>query len=563
MGGMTSSSSGSRPVPGPHESVPAEDTTQQLPAADRGDGDGSTRAERPEAGQGGAAGGPAGPTGTAGPGDTTSTAGTAGTTGTAGGPGGDEQASRESWPVNPAHATGHPAADTQPPPTGGGWVWTGPPAEAPATTATQPVPPPVAPPGYVMVPAGSVPPPAGGTKHSGWRWTGAVVLLLLAALLLGTAVVVRFARSELLDTDRYVATVAPLASDPAVQSAVANRVTNEIMSRVDVPALLQKAAQATNLGDRQAILNLISGPVTSSVTGFVHDRALDFVRSAEFQKLWTTANRQAHTLVSALLTGQGTDVLKTKGNQIILELGPVIAEVKRRLVADGFALAGQIPAVNASFAVYDAKKLPEIQGYVRTLERLAFWLPIVALLLLVGAIMLAPNRRRAALIGFFMTGIMAVLLLIAISAGRRVYTHQLTGKNLDVAAGLAIYDAVAKYLILALRALVVVSVVAVIWLWLAGPGRAGRGVRRLGGRGEDLLAGQLGKIHWGPMERIGAFVARWRTAILIVLGVLVSWWFLAGPTVASAIWLSLLMIVMLILVGAFARLAPKVAVPAR
>jgi hypothetical protein len=290
---------------------------------------------------------------------------------------------------------------------------------------------------------------------------------------------------------------------------------------------------------------------------------LTFVSSPEFQKLWTNANRAAHTQISALLTGEDSNVLKTQGSQIIVELGPVVAEVKNRLVADGFTLAQKIPDVNASFAVYDAKNLPAIQGYVRTLERLAVWLPLLALILLVGGVMLAPNRRRAALVGFVMTGIVGVLLLVAISAGRNIYTTQLTSKNLNVPAGLAIYDAVAKYLILALRALVVVCVVAVIWLWLAGPGRAGRGVRRLGGRGEDLLASQLEKIHWGPMARIGAFVARWRTAILVVLGVLVSWWFLAGPTVASAIWLSLLMVVLLVLVGAFARLAPRVAVPAR
>lgn len=552
MVGMTSSSSRPGPAPGSHE--PGEDSTQQLPAVERPDAAPDTPADTTT--REAAASGPV---------DATA-----------------EQAYRDAWPVNPAHAatqptppdavpgTAAPAPVTAAPgapgtaaPAGGGWVWTGTPAEAAeAPTATQPPVPPAVPPGYVVVPAGSVQPP-GATRHPGWRWTGAVVLLILAALLLGTSVVVRFARSEVLDTNRYVETVAPLASDPAVQAAVANRVTNEIMSRVDVPALLQRAAAATNLGDSQAITSLLVGPVTSAVTSFVHSTVLEFVRSPEFQRLWTTANRQAHTQISALLTGQGTKALKTQGSQIVLELGPVVAEVKKRLVADGLTLANQIPDVKASFTVYDAKKLPEIQGYVKTLDRLAFWLPILALILLVGAIALAPNRRRAALIGFFMTGIVAVLLLVAISVGRHVYTNQLTGKGLDVPAGLAIYDQVAKYLVLALRALVVVCVVAVIWLWLAGPGRAGRGVRRLGGRGEDLLATQLGKIHWKPMASIGGFVARWRAAILIVLAALVSWWFLAGPTVASAIWLSLLMVVLLILVGALARLAPRVAVPAR
>jgi hypothetical protein len=516
-----------------------------------------------------------------------------------------EQPNRDDWPVNPAHAAGPasaapagpasatpagpasaapagPASATPPGPAsaapagpasatppGGGWVWTGPPPAD--TTATQPgappqpaaPPPPVAPPGYVMVPAGTAYPPApAGRGHSGLRWTGAVVLLILAALLLGTSVMVRFARSEIIDTNRYVDTVAPLASDPAVQTAVADRVTQEIMGRIDVTDLLRKAAAATNLGNDEAIVNLLSGPLSSSVTGFVHQRVLDFVRSDQFRTLWITANREAHTQVSGLLTGEGTQVLKSQGNQIILQLGPVVAEVKKRLVADGFTLANQIPDVKAQFTVYSAEKLPAIQGWVRTLERLAFWLPILALILLVGGIALAPDRRRAALIGFFLTGIVAVLLLVAINVGRNVYSSDVSSRNLNVPAALAIYDAVMRYLIIALRALVVVCVVAVLWLWLAGPGRAGRGVRAVGARGEDLIAGQLGKLHWHPLELVGAFLSRWRTPVVVVIGALVSWAFLAGPTVASAIWLSLLMVVVLVVIGSLARLAPRQATPA-
>ena len=77
-----------------------------------------------------------------------------------------------------------------------------------------------------------------------WRPTIAALLVVIAALCAPAAVVARWARDEVSDTDRYVATVTPLASDPAVQSAVINRITTEIFTRVDVQAVTNQAADA-------------------------------------------------------------------------------------------------------------------------------------------------------------------------------------------------------------------------------------------------------------------------------------------------------------------------------
>ena len=57
------------------------------------------------------------------------------------------------------------------------------------------------------------------------RTTVGYILIALAALLAPLAVVSVWARSQVTDTDRYVETVAPLASDPAVQAAVTTNIT--------------------------------------------------------------------------------------------------------------------------------------------------------------------------------------------------------------------------------------------------------------------------------------------------------------------------------------------------
>src|SRR5262245_33190301 len=68
-------------------------------------------------------------------------------------------------------------------------------------------------------------PPGRGGAATGGRWFASVVLLLLSAIIGVVSVVGVYLRTDLLDTSGYVATVAPLARDPAVQSAITNRLT--------------------------------------------------------------------------------------------------------------------------------------------------------------------------------------------------------------------------------------------------------------------------------------------------------------------------------------------------
>ena len=54
--------------------------------------------------------------------------------------------------------------------------------------------------------------------------------VVLACLLAVVSVFVVFARNQLLNTDTYVSTVAPLATNPAIQTQVATRVSDELIA---------------------------------------------------------------------------------------------------------------------------------------------------------------------------------------------------------------------------------------------------------------------------------------------------------------------------------------------
>nr|WP_255648781.1 hypothetical protein [Frankia sp. ArI3] len=75
---------------------------------------------------------------------------------------------------------------------------------------------------------------AAAVRHDRLRTVGASLLLLLAAVLAPLAVVATWADTTISDTDRYVDTVAPLATDPAVQNLVIDRLTGRVVSNVNV-----------------------------------------------------------------------------------------------------------------------------------------------------------------------------------------------------------------------------------------------------------------------------------------------------------------------------------------
>src|SRR3954452_9835898 len=85
------------------------------------------------------------------------------------------------------------------------------------------------------------------TSHrplSGLRSAAVVVLVCLGALLTTAAVPTIWVRNLVLNTDRYVETLQPLATNPGVQSAVVKAVEEQFNRHVDVKGLVADALPA-------------------------------------------------------------------------------------------------------------------------------------------------------------------------------------------------------------------------------------------------------------------------------------------------------------------------------
>lgn len=340
------------------------------------------------------------------------------------------------------------------------------------------------------------------------------LLIVIGCVLAPLCIVARWTASEVGDTDRYVATVAPLASDPDVQQAVAGRVTNAVMQHIDLANLLEGVAPADRPRLEKA-LGKLGNSLEGAVRSFVQDRAQDIVASDAFEKLWTEANRRIHAAVDKALTGSGGGAIKLTNDAVEIDLGPVIDQVKQRLVAEGLTVAQRIPEIHTSFTVFQSQDIGKIKTGFRLLELASTWLPIIAVVCLVAGVLLSAHRRRSLVAAVLGVAFAALLLGIALTVFRAIYLDRLPASVSQPAAE-SVYDAMIHFLRTTIRMVITLGVVIALAAWLSGPGRYALVARQLWTSGiaaTRATAGRAG-LRTGP---VGPWVRRYRTWIIWVL----------------------------------------------
>ncbi|WP_329119803.1 hypothetical protein [Streptomyces sp. NBC_01465] len=351
--------------------------------------------------------------------------------------------------------------------------------------------------------------------HHRVRSTFAVVLIVLAAILTPLAAVAVWTSDEIGDTDRYVATMAPLASDPDIQAGVTNRVTNAVMEHVDVNGLLSEVAPA----DRPKLDLLISQvgkPLTSGLTSFVHSTVERFVSSDAFATIWTGLNRAAHTAVDKALTSDN-------GNKVTIDLAPVIDKVKTQLVDDGLNIASKIPEVHTSFTVVDSDAVGKARTGFRLLQIMGVWLPVVVVLLAVGGVLLAVRRRRAAITAALLIAAGALVLGLGLVIFRSLYLDKLP-ETVSQPAAAAVYNTLVEFLRTSVRMVAVLGAVVALGAWLTGPGR-------WAARAREMWSGGIGAVQSAANLDTGA-AGQWMRAKKTWL----NWGVVAVAVVVFLLW---------------------------
>jgi hypothetical protein len=390
-----------------------------------------------------------------------------------------------------------------------------------------------------------------------WRTIVAGVLITLACLLAPLSVLAVWSSTTVSNTDRYVQTVAPLAHDPDVQAAVTDAVTKQVFTYVDVSALtiqLLDRLQGQGLPPRLADqLQALAPPISNGVQGFVHDQVAKVVASPAFATAWTEANRVAHQQIVNVLSGQQGGAVSAKNGAVTVNLGPFVQKVKERLVAQGFTVAANIPAVNTSFTVFQSQDVTKAQGAYRLLNTLGTWLPILALVLLAIGVYVAKSHRRALLAGALGVAGGMLLLGVVLAVVRPLYLGSVPPEVPHDAAA-TIYDTLVRFLRVSLRTVLAAALVVAGAAFLTGGTVTavrtreglthGIGWLRGGAESAGLRTGRVGS--W-------VFAHKRLLRILVVVAAALALTFWTSPTAGVVLLLAVLALVCLAIVEFLGR----------
>ena len=288
------------------------------------------------------------------------------------------------------------------------------------------------------------------------------VMLAIFCLSLVLAVPATWLRNQIRDTDRYVRTVAPLASDPAIRTALTDRVSSLISAQ------LREIVVRDGLIDQRILF--LSAPLVSTLDDYVHATVRTFVMSDRFPQMWEQLNRTAHPAVSAVLTGGGT-ALRTNDGRLALDLAPLINQIITRLGERGINIVERIRVerLDTTFVIYQWQALADIQAGVNVLESLAIWLQALAVVSLVASLVLSPNRRQTSLWGALAVAAAMALLLMLLAFARWWSVDQLPlSVNRDAAT--AFFETVGHYPRLAFRLLGVLGLLVAGVVFVTRPG---------------------------------------------------------------------------------------------
>jgi hypothetical protein len=376
------------------------------------------------------------------------------------------------------------------------------------------------------------------------------------------SVVAVWTANQVSDTSRYVANVAPLIKDPAIQNALTNKLTSEIVTKIDVKRLTdQVAAELTAKGLPKigGLLQSVSGSLASGVAGFVHSRIHKIITGPRMANAWVQVNRVASQQLVAVLSGSGgrNGAVGVSNGKVTLDIAPLEAVAKQDLVARGLTIADKIPIAHATFALFPSKNLVKAQKAYRLINDVKIVLPIVTLVLLGLGVFIARRPRRA-LIGAGL-GFAASMLVLAAALliVRTIYLNSVPA-SVSADAAAAAFDILVRFIKTALRTLLVAGLIVAAAAFFTGPSAAAVGTR-------SALSSGLGRLrHGGGSGPASRWTYAHRHALRIGAVALAALVFVfwGQPTAAVVVAIAILLLVVLGLIELIGR-PPARASPAR
>lgn len=360
---------------------------------------------------------------------------------------------------------------------------------------------------------------------------GALAVLAVVALVLATQAA--WVKTTLQNEEQFVATLQSLPQNEAVATALSIRVADGVVEATGVEVFVSEA-----LPDE---LSFLAVPTTAAITDFVSGVAFDVIQSDAVTTAWTATLRITHKAVSAMLTGNDGALVAAEG-KIALDLDAIGAVVVDRVEARGLDL----PDLDISLGqvvIYEDEDLAAAQAVAQAIDTLGWLLPVLAIILIAGAVWASPNNRRMTQYLGFGTALVMLLSLATLRIGR---TETVDGADSEIeaeAAG-AVWDILFTPMVKSTWALTILALIVGLVAWATGPSERAIRFRGWISRTLDSWRGTGDE----PDSKFTAFLAEWKRTIQVVAVVIGLIFVLFGPVPSGLLVIITGLLVLVVLV---------------
>ena len=301
------------------------------------------------------------------------------------------------------------------------------------------------------------------------------ILVVVVSIMLPLSVMTVWAVNIVTNTNKYVETMAPIASNPTVIANTSMRVTNEFFSSANVKKRI------TNVLPKKA--SALAVPLTDGLHTTVQNHVQKLLSSAFFQKVWNNGNRRAHQTLVNTLSGKNSKTTRTlkNGNAVVVNISSVANKAIDQLDTKGITVFDPLKQVFASkngtltVSVVSSDQVKKATGLFNVVQKLKWWIPLATLVLAAAAVAVAVRRRKTLLRVALGGSIATAVFLVALGLARNTFVSTAVKQGLNGQTSGIIFDTLLRYLKDGLWITLAVLLVLSVVLWFVG-----RRAKRLG-----------------------------------------------------------------------------------
>lgn len=299
-------------------------------------------------------------------------------------------------------------------------------------------------------------------KRSIFRWLGISLLVGIGCIALALYAAVHWIEKNVLNTENWVALVAPLPKDPEVSKALGTKIADTLFTNVDIEQEVTNA-----LPPRAAFL---ADPLTNELRTVTTRTTQRVVASDAFQDVWSAANRIAMNRLLATAHGQQSNLKSEVNQKFNINLDAVKGELNSRLgnTADVLPSLNTRNGQQIALDINLKARQERIRQYVRAVDFLAAVLPFLAATCFLVVLAMSLRRRQALMLIVGITAGLLLVELVVLKVLRQQVLDGVQNASYQSAVGVA-YDTIVSSLQQTIYIGLIILAVIFIGCLLSGP----------------------------------------------------------------------------------------------